>query len=112
MKTNGATMAQIEFGRFRQVRDVPGVRDQGRLLRHRIHQVDGPGECPADIGVGVLVEPNVCVADLHEQSLARKRCEVVSTIRSRFRAASSLLTFILPSGGQCFQLTAYMMHII
>jgi hypothetical protein len=54
------------------VGDVAGVDDQRRLLRQRVEEVDAPVERCADVGVGLLVEADVRVADLYEERLAER----------------------------------------
>jgi hypothetical protein len=43
------------------------VNGQGRLQWHGVDEIDGLPERPGDIGIGVLVEADVGVADLQEQ---------------------------------------------
>jgi hypothetical protein len=46
----------IELGGLGQVRDVAGVDDEGRLLRHRVDELDDLPQRAVDVGIGSLVK--------------------------------------------------------
>jgi hypothetical protein len=67
-------LRQIELGRLRQMRNVAGVNEEGGLLGHPVQHCDGLIESAIDIRVRILVETDVCVADLNEERLPQPRC--------------------------------------
>ena len=62
-------LRKIKLCGLGQVRDVPGVQRERRLLRQAVDQFDGLRQRAADVRIGVLAEADVRVADLQEQRL-------------------------------------------
>jgi hypothetical protein len=60
----------VEFRRPGQVSDVARMNEERRSLRHRVHEIDGARERRVDIRIGILVEADVRIAQLHEQGTA------------------------------------------
>ena len=60
-------LSQIEFRRLREMRDVAGVDDERRLLGQAVDDVDRAVERSGHIGIRLLVEADVAIADLHEE---------------------------------------------
>ena len=52
--------------------DVAGVKDQRRLLRQRVDQIDGPIQRAGYVRVGILGEADVRVTQLYEQRPAQR----------------------------------------
>ena len=59
--------SRVEFRRLGQMGDVAGVDGECGARLHRVHQRDGLFQGARDIGIGVLVEADMGVADLQEQ---------------------------------------------
>jgi hypothetical protein len=57
----------VELGGLGQVGDIARVDHQRRLFRHGIDQRDGLGQGADHVGIGLLVEADVGIADLQEQ---------------------------------------------
>src|SRR3974390_1750143 len=53
------------------MRDVSGVKDERRLRRHSIHEFNGSGQCPIDVGIGIFMKADVRVADLDKERRAQ-----------------------------------------
>src|ERR1022692_2772275 len=60
--------------------DIARMDDERGLLGHPVHDIDGLGEGPIHVGIRLLVEPDMGVADLHEQRLAQP-CDAWLVIR-------------------------------
>ena len=63
-QTGEHLLRHVKFGGLRQVSDIAGMDDERGLLGHPVHEIDGLREGPVDIGIRVLIEASVCVADL------------------------------------------------
>jgi hypothetical protein len=74
---------RIELFGFRKMRDVAGVDCKGRQPGECIHQIDGTVERSSDVGICVLVESDMRIADLHEE-----RCPAFSAETSARSIAS------------------------
>src|SRR5207248_549858 len=57
----------VELPGLRELRDVAGVQHERRSLWQRVQLCDGVLQRADDIGVRLLVEPDVAVADLREE---------------------------------------------
>ena len=57
--------------------------DERRLLGHPVHEINGLREGPVDIGIGVLTEADVRVADLHERRFSQPGCTLFISSRHR-----------------------------
>jgi len=82
-QTGEHLLRHVKFGGLRQVSDIAGMDDERGLLGHPVHEIDGLREGPVDIGIRVLIEASVCVADLNEQRLSQPRSTLFVSGRHR-----------------------------
>ena len=59
-------LRQIKFRGLRQVGDIAGMNNECRLLNHAVHNIDSLRQGRIDVGIRVLVETDMGVADLNE----------------------------------------------
>ena len=78
----------VEFGRLRQMRDIAGMNDEGRLHRQGLDFVDRFFERSDGVGIGGLVETDMAVADLKERQPAGFRsCRLADNTHGTRHAA-------------------------
>src|ERR1700681_4891955 len=59
----------IELAGLCQVREIPGMKDEIRLMVERVNLIHYCLESQVDIGIGRLVKTDVTVADLHKSEV-------------------------------------------
>src|SRR6476660_6500548 len=63
-------ICRVELGGLRELGDIARMEEKRWLNRERVDLADRRAKSRADVRVGGLVEPDVTVADLHEEELS------------------------------------------